>query len=602
MHFVRNSEREKMIQTKYKTNNCGELNLNNLNQEITLSGWVACVRDLGGIIFIELRDRTGLFQLVSDPQINPHVHSTFEKLRNEFVVTVKGKVTRRPEETYNEKYATGQVEMYPDFIEILSEAKVLPFTLEDDNVSEDIRLKYRYLDIRREKTLQNLTLRHKIVTATRNYFNSKDFLEVETPMLINTTPEGARDYLVPSRVHEGKFYALPQSPQIFKQLLMVGGIERYYQIAKCFRDEDLRADRQPEFTQIDIEMSFAEQEDIINLVEGLLVDAFKEAGIEIKAPFVQMTYKEAMKNYGSDRPDTRFDLKLFNVTDIMQASTFEAFKSVIADGGTVRAIRIPGIANYSRKDMDDVRNLAISFGAKGLAWVTYMEDGEVKSPVFKFLTEEQIAELQKRSGADKGDIVFFVADKPKVVFDVLGRFRLYFGKKLGLIDESKHNLLWVIDFPMFEYSEEDERYVAVHHPFTSPNLEDVDKMETDPANCRSIAYDIIYNGNELGGGSVRIHSSEVQERVFNALGFSKEEVQKKFGFMLNAFKYGTPPHAGLAIGLDRLIALLAKTESIRDVIAFPKNSNAKCLMTDAPAEASIQQLRELHLKSTVTKH
>lgn len=592
-----------MLQTKYKSNNCGELNLDNLGQEVTLSGWVACVRDLGGIIFVELRDRTGFFQLVSDPQVNPQVHSTFEKLRSEFVVTVKGKITKRPEETYNEKYPTGQVEMYPESIEILSEAKVLPFTLEDENVSEDIRLKYRYLDIRNQKMRDNLITRHNIVTAARNYLNSQSFLEVETPILIKTTPEGARDYLVPSRVQEGKFFALPQSPQIFKQLLMVGGLEKYYQIAKCFRDEDLRADRQPEFTQIDLEMSFVEQQDVIDTVEGILVDSFKAAGVEIKPPFIQMPYKEAMDRFGSDKPDTRFGLELFDVTDIMEASTFEAFKGVIAAGGTVRAIRIPGIANYSRKDMDDVRNLAISFGAKGLAWVTYMEDGEVKSPVFKFLTEEQIAELQTRSGAEKGDIVFFVADKPKVVYDVLGRFRLYFGKKLELIDESKHNLLWVVDFPMFEFSEEEGRFMSMHHPFTSPCIEDVEKLDSgDLGNVKSIAYDIVYNGTELGGGSVRIHSSEVQKKVFKALGLSDEEAAEKFGFMVNALQYGTPPHAGLAIGLDRLVALLCRTDSIRDVIAFPKNSGAKDLMSDAPGEASLQQLRELHLKSTVTKH
>lgn len=592
-----------MIKTKYKSNNCGELNLDNLGEEITLSGWVACVRDLGGIIFVELRDRTGLFQLVSDPQVNPQVHSTFEKLRSEFVITVKGKITKRPEETYNEKYPTGQVEMYPESIEILSEAKVLPFALEDENVSEDIRLKYRYLDIRNQKMLHNLTTRHNIVTAARNYLNSQNFLEVETPILIKTTPEGARDYLVPSRVQEGKFFALPQSPQIFKQLLMVGGLEKYYQIAKCFRDEDLRADRQPEFTQIDLEMSFVEQQDVIETVEGILVESFKAAGVEIKPPFIQMPYKEAMDRFGSDKPDTRFGLELFDVTDIMEASTFEAFKGVIAAGGTVRAIRIPGIANYSRKDMDDVRNLAISFGAKGLAWVTYMEDGEVKSPVFKFLTEEQIAELQKRSGAEKGDIVFFVADKPKVVYDVLGRFRLYFGKKLELIDESKHNLLWVVDFPMFEFSEEEGRFMAMHHPFTSPCIEDVEKLDSgDLGNVKSIAYDIVYNGTELGGGSVRIHSSEIQKKIFKALGLSDEEAAEKFGFMVNALQYGTPPHAGLAIGLDRLVALLCRTDSIRDVIAFPKNSGAKDLMSDAPGEASLQQMRELHLKSTVTKH
>lgn len=592
-----------MIETKYKNKNCGELNLNNLDQEITLSGWVACVRDLGGIIFVELRDKTGLFQLVSDPQVNPQVHSTFEKLRSEFVITVKGKITRRPEETYNEKYPTGQVEMYPEFIEVLSESKTLPFALEDEAVSEDIRLKYRYLDIRNQKMLNNLKVRHNIVTAARNFLNSQDFLEVETPILIKTTPEGARDYLVPSRVQEGKFFALPQSPQIFKQLLMVGGLERYYQIAKCFRDEDLRADRQPEFTQIDIEMSFVEQKDVIATVEGLLVDSFKAAGVEVKPPFIQMPWQEAMDRFGSDKPDTRFDLELFDVTDIMQASTFEAFKAVIAAGGTVRAIRIPGVANYSRKDMDDVRSLAISFGAKGLAWVTYMEDGEVKSPVFKFLTEEQIAELQTRSGAQKGDIVFFVADKPKVVYDVLGRFRLHFGKKLGLIDENKHNLLWIVDFPMFEYSEEEGRFMAMHHPFTSPCIEDVEKLDSgDLGNVKSIAYDIVYNGTELGGGSVRIHSSEIQKKIFKALQLTEEEANEKFGFMVNALQYGTPPHAGLAIGLDRLVALLCRTDSIRDVIAFPKNSGAKCLMSDAPGEASLQQMRELHLKSTVTKH
>ena len=579
------------MKTRIKSHNCGELNLNNINEEVTLSGWVSTVRDLGGILFIELRDRSGFFQLVANPQVNPEVHKVFEKVRSEYVITVKGKVTRRPEETYNEKYPTGQVEMYPEGVNILSESKVLPFVLGDDNVSEDVRLKYRYLDIRNEKMLHNLTTRHNIVQAVRNYLNGQDFLEVETPILIKTTPEGARDYLVPSRVQEGKFFALPQSPQIFKQLLMVGGIERYYQIAKCFRDEDLRADRQPEFTQIDMELSFVEQQDVINVVEGLLVDAFKAAGVEIKPPFIQMPWQEAMDRYGSDKPDTRFGLELF-----------ETVKKTLQNGGIVRGIRIPGGAKYSRKDIDDITKLAVSFGAKALANIIYNEDGTAKSPVLKFVTEEQAKAIQQRAGAEAGDIIFFVADKPKAVYDIMGRLRLHFGKSLNLIDENKHNLLWVVDFPMFEWSEEEGRYMAMHHPFTSPNLEDLDKLDSgDLGNVKSIAYDIVYNGTELGGGSVRIHSSEVQKKIFKALGLTEEEAAEKFGFMVNALQYGTPPHAGLAIGLDRLVALLCRTDSIRDVIAFPKNASAKCLMSDAPGEASLQQLRELHIKSTVRK-
>lgn len=582
--------------TSMKSHKCGELRGKNINEEVKLSGWVSTIRDLGGIIFVELRDRSGFFQIVADPQINPEVHKVFETLKNEFVITVEGKVSVRPEETYNAKYPTGEVEMYPEKITVLSKSETLPFVLDDENVSEDVRLKYRYLDLRREPMLKKLQLRHKIVSAIRNYLNNQDFMEVETPILINTSPEGARDYLVPSRVHEGKFYALPQSPQIFKQLLMVGGIEKYYQIAKCFRDEDLRADRQPEFTQVDLEMSFVEQNDIINLVEGLIVEAFKQAEVEVKPPFKRITYKEAMEKYGSDKPDTRFGMELFDISDILMNSTFDAIKDVLQNGGTARALKVEGIANYSRKEMDDIRSLAISFGAKGLAWVTFMEDGTIKSPILKFLNEEQIEQFKSRANAKNGDIVFLLADKPKLVFDVLGRLRLHFGEKLNLIDKTIHDLLWVVDFPMFEFSEEEQRFMSVHHPFTSPNLEDLDKMETDPGNCRSVAYDIIYNGNELGGGSVRIHDSELQQRVFKALGLSEQDVHEKFEYLVNAFKYGTPPHAGLAIGLDRLVALLARTDSIRDVIAFPKNSNAKCLMTDAPGHASEEQLRELHLK------
>lgn len=587
------------MQLRMKTNNCGELNLSNIDQEVTLSGWVDCVRDLGGMIFIELRDRTGFFQLVSDPQKNPEIHKVFEKIRSEYVITIKGKVTRRPEETYNDKLPTGQVEIYPEYVEILSEAKPIPFVLDDDSVSEDVRLKYRYLDIRRPQMYSKLKLRHDVVQAVRNYLNNSDFLEVETPILIKTTPEGARDYLVPSRVQPGKWYALPQSPQIFKQLLMVGGVERYYQIAKCFRDEDLRADRQPEFTQIDIEMSFVEQKNIIELVEGLIVEGFKAAGVEVKPPFIQMPWQEAMDRFGSDKPDTRFGLELFDIGDIILQSEFDIVKKTLEAGGIVRGIRIPGGAKYSRKEIDDITKLAVSFGAKALANIIYNEDGTAKSPVLKFVTEEQAQQIKDRAQAQDGDIIFFVADKPKLVYDIMGRLRLHFGKALNLIDESKHELLWVVDFPMFEWSDEEQRFMAMHHPFTSPCMEDLDKLDSgDLGNVKSIAYDIVYNGTELGGGSVRIHSPEVQKKIFKALGLTEEEAQQKFGFMVNALQYGTPPHAGLAIGLDRMIALLARTDSIRDVIAFPKNSAAKDLMSDAPAEADYKQVRELYLKST----
>lgn len=578
-----------------------DLTIQDIDKEVTLSGWVSAVRDLGGIIFIELRDKTGFFQVVADPQINPDVHAVFSKLKDEYVIQVKGKISKRPPETYNAELKTGEIEMYPSEVKIFSEAKLLPFELSSDDTKEDLRLKYRYLDIRRPQMTSNLKLRHDIVTAIRSYLNNAQFMEVETPILINTTPEGARDYLVPSRVQEGKFYALPQSPQIFKQLLMVGGIEKYYQIAKCFRDEDLRADRQPEFTQVDMEMSFATQDDVIELTEGLIVEAFKAAGVDIKPPFTRISWQEAMDRFGSDKPDARFGLELFDISDIMMESTFEPVKETLKKGGIAKAIKIPGIAGYSRKEMDDIRSLAISFGAKGIAWITYMEDGTVKSPILKFLTEEQIEALKVKADAKTGDIVFFVADDKKTTYDVMGRFRLFFGEKLGLIDENKHALLWVVDFPMFEYSKEFDRVMAMHHPFTSPNLEDVDKMKTEPMNVRSIAYDIVYNGTELGGGSVRIHSTEVQRKVFEALGLTEKEVQQKFGFMLQAFQYGTPPHAGLAIGLDRLVALLTHNTSIREVIAFPKNSAAKCLMTDAPTYASEEQLMELHLRSTVKR-
>jgi aspartyl-tRNA synthetase len=584
---------KKLIRTHW----CTDLTKENTGMTITVAGWVSTIRDLGGVTFVELRDRSGLFQLVGDPSKNPDVHKVLSSLKSEYVITATGILSERPEDTYNPNHQTGDIEMIPESVEILSKSKTPPFVMDDDSeVNEDLRMRYRYLDLRRPRALNNMILRHRITSTIRNYLNKNQFLDVETPVLVKATPEGARDYLVPSRNYPGKWFALPQSPQLFKQILMISGIERYYQIARCFRDEDLRADRQPEFTQVDIEMSFVTQDEILALTEGLIEDIFQLTGIELSTPFPCLTYQEAMETYGSDKPDIRFDLTLINVTDIMENSNFAAFADEIKKGGEVRALKVPGISEYSRKEMDDIRNLAISFGAKGLAWITYLPDGTYKSPLGKYLTEDELNNIKERSDARPGDVVFFVCDKPRVVFDVLGRLRLHFGKKLNLIDYKAHKLVWILDFPMFEWNNDENRLEAMHHPFTSPNIEDLYTLESEPLQVRALAHDLVYNGVEIGGGSIRIHSSDLQKKILNILGFSDAEANEKFGFLLEALEYGAPPHGGLALGLDRIVALLAGENSIREVIAFPKNSQARCLMSDAPAEVSEEQLRELKIK------
>ncbi|MCJ1748334.1 aspartate--tRNA ligase [Mammaliicoccus sciuri] len=583
---------------KKRTTYAGKITEEYIGQTVTLNGWVQKRRDLGGLIFVDLRDREGVVQIVFNPDFSQEALSVAEKIRSEYVIQVKGLVTKRDEKSINDKIKTGKVEVQVSEITILNESETPPFSITDMNdIDENVRLKYRYIDLRRESLAQTFKMRHQITRAVRNYLDEGEFYEVETPVLTKSTPEGARDYLVPSRVHDGEFYALPQSPQIFKQLLMIGGFDKYYQIVKCFRDEDLRADRQPEFTQIDIEMSFVDQEDVIKMNEGLMKRIMKDVkGIDITTPFPRMTYAEAMERYGIDKPDTRFGMELINLSELASKMDFKVFKFAVENGGEVKAIVVEdGAADYSRKDIDQLQSFASIYGAKGLAWVKVTEEG-LNGPISKFFDEDITAELLKQTEAKAGDLVLFVADKKDVVAASLAQLRNKLGKDRGLIDPNKYNFLWVTDWPLFEYDEESERYVAAHHPFTAPKKEHEEMLETDPTNVEANAYDIVLNGFELGGGSIRIHKSELQEKMFKALGFTEEQAQEQFGFLIEAFKYGAPPHGGIALGLDRLVMLLSGRTNLRDTIAFPKTASASCLLTDAPSEVSNSQLHELHLQ------
>lgn len=584
-----------------KTHSCGTLTKADVGQTVTLNGWVQRRRDLGGVLFIDLRDRTGIVQTVFNPDFSGAALEIADKARNEYVLAVSGKVVERDAETFNANLATGEIEIRVTEIEILNAAKTPPFPIEDGvEVDEPIRLKHRYLDLRRPEMQRTMMLRSKTTKVFRDFLDGEGFLDVETPILTKSTPEGARDYLVPSRVHPEEFYALPQSPQIFKQLLMVGGLERYYQVARCFRDEDLRADRQPEFTQVDIETSFLSQDQLLGMMETMMARIFRETiGVEIPLPFQRITYAEAMDKYGSDKPDLRFDLEIKNITDIVAGSEVKVFASVAASGGEVKAINAKGCASWSRKELDDLQPFAARYGGKGLAWIT-VKDGEWKGPIVKFLKPEEIQALTERLGVEDGDLLTFSADKAKVVADVLGNLRLKLGKDLGLIDESKFKFLWVVDFPLLEWDEDAKRYVAMHHPFTRPNDEDLELLATDPGKVRAQAYDIVLNGYEIGGGSMRIYKRDVQELMFKTLGFSMEQAHEQFGFLLDAFEYGTPPHGGIAFGLDRLVMLLTGRTNLRETIAFPKTASATDVMVDAPSQVELSQLEQLHIR-TVAK-
>ncbi|OXS63066.1 aspartate--tRNA ligase [Bacillus sp. DSM 27956] len=584
-----------------RTAYCGDITETYIGEKITIKGWVQKRRDLGGLIFIDLRDREGIVQVVFNPDLSENALSLAEKIRNEYVLSVTGTVVARGEGTVNPNLKTGKVEIHAEEVQIINEAKTPPFMIDDQmEVSEDVRLKYRYVDLRRPAMMETFKMRHNVTTSFRNFLNDNGFLDVETPILTKSTPEGARDYLVPSRVHKGEFYALPQSPQIFKQLLMVSGFDRYYQIARCFRDEDLRADRQPEFTQIDMEMSFMDKEQIISLVEDMMKKLMNDVkGVNVTLPIPRMTYDDAMSRYGSDKPDTRFAMELIDVSEIVKDSGFKVFAGAVANGGQVKLINVKGGASqYSRKDIDGLTEFVSRYGAKGLAWLKVEEEG-LKGPISKFVTEDDASAISTSANAEAGDLLLFVADKKSVVADALGALRLKLGKDLKLIDETVFNFLWVTDWPLLEFDEGENRYYAAHHPFTMPVKEDLELFDTDPASVRAEAYDLVLNGYELGGGSLRIYERDIQEKMFKVLGFSKEEAEEQFGFLLEAFEYGTPPHGGIALGLDRLVMLLAGRTNLRDTIAFPKTASASCVLTDAPGGVSEAQLKELSLSLDV---